>query len=186
VADPTQNGPDEPTLPASLKKAMKNVRNTYQADVSEDGVQQTLDRIVAQTTGAPDERKVLAFPKSRRPLWFAAGLSTGLAAAIALFLFPATSSLFARHPPVQVSDNLADGPLYRVAVPDAGRAARTCIAELLESGVPFTYRLTPGGPTLHFRGSKHLSAGMTKWLNDHGLEAPADGESIVLLFVQAA
>jgi hypothetical protein len=192
MSDQTTGQADNSPLPTSLVKGMEKVREAYEADISGAAVQQTLDRISAQTVLRADafndvsnhaHRK--AHRSFRPPLWFAFGLATGVAAAIALTLLP-LPSLFPRSmTAVREKESNDSGPVRTVAVADPMRAARNCIAELLESGIPFSYRVSGDGAALRFTVSAQLSSGMKKWLTDHGVEPPEAGEEMNLVFVRS-
>jgi hypothetical protein len=190
MSDEITPDPDDSPLPTSIVKGMKRTREAYETDISDQVVQQTVDRIVAQTVDAVVPGNISEHPRRRvrplnRPLWFGMGLAAGVVAALLLTQLPFMSGFFTHS-------RMAPGGLQlygvsrtqTVSVADPARAVRTCIAELIESGVPFSYRVTGDGMTLDFAGAEQLSDAMIKWLNDHGVEPPRAGEQIRLVFVR--
>jgi hypothetical protein len=191
MSDETVRQPDNSRLPASIVKGMRKVRDAYEAEVSEEVVQQTLDRIAAQTTetkasNVHEHHRRMIRPVFNRSMWFGLGLAAGVAAVSVLTQRPFIS----RSPSHSITATNEGEPqgLVRtqtVAVPDPAHAVRTCIAELTESGIPFSYHVTDAGVALEFAGTEQLSEAMITWLTDHGVVPPRVGERMRVVFLRA-
>jgi hypothetical protein len=192
MSDKTIPEADNSPLPTSIVKGMRKVRDAYEAEVSEEVVQQSLDRIAAQTVEANasssihEHRRRMIRPAFNRSLWFGLGLAAGVAAVSLLTERPIISGLPSQS--LTATNEPETRGLLRtqtVAVPDPAHAVRTCIAELTASRIPFSYQVSGAGAALEFAGTEQLSDAMITWLTDHGVVPPRVGEQMRLVFVRA-
>jgi hypothetical protein len=158
---------------------MRAVRQNYETDVPPELVQQTLDRIAAQTVDAPGTSGI--GPRSRQPVWFGIGLAAGLALAL-LGAWP----FLGGQPGAGRSAGTASSPAITVEVPDPARSAGNCVGFLLESNTRFAYVVDGDAIEVRFLGSDDLSANMKQWLLDRNIEPPAAGVEMTLRFVRSA
>jgi hypothetical protein len=158
---------------------MRVVRQKYDQDVPPELVQQTLDRIAAQSVDA--EVASARVNRRQRPAWFGIGLAAGL-----LLAFVGTWQFLgggARQGELTANSTVE---AITVRVPDPAASAGNCVRFLLESDTKFAYSTDGDAVEVRFLGSENLSDNMKQWLLDRSIQPPAAGAEMKLRFVRAA